>query len=231
MVIFLLAFLALAAMFTSIANAAAATTTFSSKDIFAIPECNSQIRFAAGGSYSRANLKGNTWVFDDLNFSGANVWSFSIIATDCNVTITGVSGINMPDQIGWVTYDVTGVGSQTIDLSSLDGNAYGFVSEYVVFIDGANKTKGDGWTFTPFTITGATTNVSIGYTGIYNPVTLEPPSASQPPSPTPTASSTPSAEDQPQGQAIYTVTLIGVVLAIVVIAFAVKSQLRPRIKR
>jgi hypothetical protein len=151
-----------------------------------------------------------------------------VSAKDCNITLTGVSGINMPNQIGWVTYNVTGVGSQTIDLSSLDGNAYGFVSEYVVFIDGVNRTKGDGWTFTPFTITGATTNVGIGYTGIYNPVTLEPPSVSQPHSPAPTASPTPSAEDQPQNQAIYTIVIVGVVLAIVVIAFAFKSRRRPK---
>jgi hypothetical protein len=220
--------LALAAAFTSTVNAA---TTFSSNDSFAIPNCKSQIRFAADGSCSRANLKGNTWVFDDLNFSGANVWSFSISAKDCNVTITGISAINMPDQIGWVTYNVTGVGSQTIDLSSLDGIEYGFFSEYVVFIDGVNRTEGDGWTYTPFRITGATTNVSIGYTGIYSPVTLEPPSVSQSPTPAPTASTTPSAEDHPQGQAIYTVATVGVVLAIAAVAFAVRSRLQKRIKR
>jgi hypothetical protein len=79
-----------------------------------------------------------------------------------------------------------------------------------------------------FTVTGAKVYVSIGYTAIFNPAPLEPESASQPPSPAPTVSSTPSAEDQPQGQAIYTIAIFGVVLAVVVIAFAVKSLHRPK---
>jgi hypothetical protein len=227
---FSIVFLALTAVLVPTANAA---TAFSSNDSFNFPDCNSQIRFAANGSYDRATLRGNAWVFDNLTYSAAhNVWGFSVSAKDCTVTITGISAINMPDQIGWVTYNVTGVGSQSLGVSSLDGNEYGFFSRHVVFIDGVNRTEGDGWTYIPFTVTGATTNVSIGYTGIGNPVTLEPPSASESPNPTPTASPTPSIEDQPQGQATYTVAiaLVGAVLAIAVIVFVVVS-LRKRIKR
>jgi hypothetical protein len=225
-VCFLLAFLALATVFTSTANA---ETAFSSQDAFAIPDCNSQIRFATGGSYNRATLEDSAWVFDNLNFDAAhNVTGFSVSAKDCNVTVTGISGIDWFDQIGWVTYNVTGVGSQTFRLSSLTGDG-GFVDQYAVFIDGVNKTEGDGWTYTSgsvpnyphiasdyFTVTGAAVNVSIGYTAIFNPAPLEPESASQLPSPTPTASSTPSSAGQPQEQASYTVALVIVVVAVLV---------------
>jgi hypothetical protein len=224
----LLFLLALAAFFTSTANA---VTIFSSNDSFAIPDDNSQIRFAAGGSYDQATLKDNAWVFDGLNFEAAhNVTGFSVFAKDCNVTITGLSGIDWFDQIGWVTYNVTGVGSQIFGLSSLNGDG-GFVNRYVVFIDGVNKTEGEGWTYTArsFTVTGAKVNVSIGYTFIYNPVTLEPESTSQPPIPIPTASGTPSSGDQPQEQVIYTITLAAVIVALIIIAFVSQRLLRPKV--
>jgi hypothetical protein len=208
-VCFLLAFLALAAVFTSTVKAA---TTFTSNDSFTIPKCNSQIRFADNRTYDSATLVENAWVFGGLSFDAADVMGFSVSAKDCNVTITGISGINWVDQLGWVTYNVTGMGSQTFGLASLTGDG-GFVDRYAVFIDGVNRTQGDGWTYTIgdvpnlpymashyFTVKGATTNVSIGYTAIFNPVPLEPASASKSPSPMSTASSTLSAEDQPQGK-------------------------------
>jgi hypothetical protein len=78
-----------------------------------------------------------------------------------------------------------------------------------------------------FTVTGATINVSIGYTAIFNPAPLEPASAPELPYPAPTASSTPSAE-QPQEQVIYTIGLIGAVSAIAVIVFVAKFLSRSR---
>jgi hypothetical protein len=143
-VCFLLAFLALAALFPSEVNGA---TTFSSNDSFAIPGCNSQIRFAVGGLYDSATLVGNAWIFGGLSFDAEYVTGFSVSAKDCNVTITGISGINWVDQIGWVTYNVTGVGSQTFGLANLTGDG-GWVDRYAVFIDSVNRTEGDGWTYT-----------------------------------------------------------------------------------
>jgi hypothetical protein len=228
-VTFSIVFLVLTAVLVPAANAA---TAFSSDDSFYIPGCNSQIRFAADGSYDRAALRGNAWVFDNLTYDAAhNVWGFSVSAKDCNVTITGISAINMPDQIGWITYNVTGVGSQTLGVSSLDGNEYGFFSRYAVFIDGVNRTQGDGWTYTPFTVTGATANVSICYTGIGNPVTLESMSASESPIPTPTASLMPSSDTQPQVQEIYTVAVVIVVVAAIAVSFVGRRLLRSKAHR
>jgi hypothetical protein len=164
--IFLISFLVLPAVF---AQDDVESTAFTPQDQFLIPEYNSAISFAAGGSYSNASLVDNIWHFTGLLLTNAtsifpffNGIRFSVSAQNCNLTITQIDTLNVfPPSSGWIEYTVSGVGSQSLNLDYQEG----WLS-YKVYIDGEEKAQNDGWAVTKdgwITVTGATSNVRIHY--------------------------------------------------------------------
>jgi hypothetical protein len=143
-------------------------TTFTSATQFNIPNRDSTVTFASGGSYGNATLDGDTWNFAGLFVNGGlsvlpniNGVSFSVSATNTNVTITHLDVLNMvPPAPGKLEYSVSGVGTQAVNLHY---SRYGLIN-WTVYIDGVAKMKGDGWTMTSdgwLNITGAVQEVSI----------------------------------------------------------------------
>lgn len=147
---------------------------FTSSDIFSIPLLNSTINFAYNGSYHVATFEDNFWSFGGLTLSGLGSsvnrsHSLDVSAQNCNITITHIDTLTWLDQVGWLTYNVEGVGNQTFNMH---WRAEGFVIGFKVYIDGVAKDAGDGWTGwsgknpvtdNMLTVTGAKSNVSIGY--------------------------------------------------------------------
>jgi hypothetical protein len=161
---------------------------FSPADQFAIPNYNSSISFAAGGSYESATFYDNgTWHFASLalnsytlNLSargappggivtGRDVLpylvangAFSVSAKDCNVTITGYEPLTQYNPYsGWLNYTVTGTGEQIFDLN-FPGTAF----YWNITIDGEMKIQNESWTQTNnnlIKVTGAINNVCINY--------------------------------------------------------------------
>ncbi|MGA3288952.1 MAG: hypothetical protein ABSD42_01765 [Candidatus Bathyarchaeia archaeon] len=85
----------------------------------------------------------------------------------------------------WLNYTVKDVGTQTVNLNNGYTNNIGHLN-CTVYIDGENRTQGDGWTLSNdgwVTVTGATSNVSIYYPPIPAPNNLPPPIAVAPSNP------------------------------------------------
>jgi len=167
--------------------------TFLPADKFAIPNNNSSISFAVGGSYANATLHYDTWHFIGLaldcyalNLSargappggivtGRDVLpylvadgAFSVSARDCNVTITGYEPLtSYYPYSGWLNYTVTGIGEQIFDLQFFDKGFYWNTS-----IDGEVKIQNESSTPANnnlIKVTGARNNVCIQYNHISNP--------------------------------------------------------------
>ncbi|MCW4009136.1 MAG: hypothetical protein NWF05_00755 [Candidatus Bathyarchaeota archaeon] len=141
---------------------------FTSETQFTIPDKNSAVTFASGGSYANATINGGIWDFAGLFVNGGlsvlpNTVgvSFSCSAENCNVTITHLDVLNMvPPAPGQLDYRVAGVGAQAFNLHY---SRYGLIG-WTVLIDGAARAKGDGWTLSAdgwLTVTDATCNVSV----------------------------------------------------------------------
>lgn len=211
-----------------------ASNTFTSTNIFNIPECNSSINFAFEGSYVYANLVNNTWRFQNPignNYDRPNnpVWYLNISARNCNVTISSYcppyvfNGVN-----GSINCTVVGVGTQKID-NNYDsyGNSELSITNYTVIIDGTIKTHNDGWTVSDngwLTLTGVRSNVSINYYDI----SIE--DAPKPLKPTePTEPALPDgihAKESPLLFNIPIVTLLALVVSIVAIALVLLVVLK-----
>jgi len=165
--IFLISFLVLPAVF---AQDETESTAFTPQDQFIIPEYNSSISFATGGSYSNASLVDNIWHFTGLLLTNATSSfpffsgiRFSVSAQNCNLTITRIDTLNVfPPWPGWVEYTVSGVGNQTLNLNYAQERWL----SYTVYVDGEEKPQNDGWSVTEdgwLSVTGATSNVRIHY--------------------------------------------------------------------
>ncbi len=103
------------------------------------------------------------------------------------------------NQVGWLTYNVEGIGNQTFNMH---WHADGFVIGFKVYIDGIKRESGDGWggyfksvTENGLIIIGAKSNVSIGYS--FNPESIGfEPNFNSFPSPNIILSSSPSSQSQ-----------------------------------
>ena len=164
-----------------------ASGTFTPLDTFNIPEYNSSINFAFDGTFVYTTFKNNTWRFQNLivnNEATKNVpvWYLRVSAKNCNVTITSYTAPVANGRDAWISYTVTGVGTQVIDnnydrLSNWDypGMSY---TNYTVVIDGIERTENDGWTISDdgwVNITEAKSSVNIIYQYVYvGPIMPEP---------------------------------------------------------
>jgi len=143
---------------------------FTPETQFYIPEYNTYISYAIGGSYINASLIDNIWHFTGLIFEGATSIfptvpgvDFSISTQDCNLTITRFDMLFiLPPSSGWIEYTVSGVGNQTVNMHYREPRWL----TYTVYIDGEEKAQNDGWSISDggwLTVTGASSNVKIYY--------------------------------------------------------------------
>jgi hypothetical protein len=152
--------------------------TFSPQNTFQTTQTNGAISFAYNGSYTDARLENDTWLFQNLivnNYTLSNIpaWCLAISAQNSNITITSYSPgalTGLTDVASWLNYTVMGNGTQTANLDYGYSN-YGYKNvpvsfSFSVYVDGVNRTQGDGWVVSNdglLTISGATSNVSIYY--------------------------------------------------------------------
>jgi hypothetical protein len=137
-------------------------TVFYSTDEFGIPAYNSKITFAVGGTYSLANLKNDSWTFQNLRIGnlGSPV-NLTVSTQNSNVTIVSYQKFNTTIVGSRLRYTVVGLGEQTFNLGL---NAKG--GDWSVILNGKYMSLNDGWSMLPdqtITVTGATANVTIVY--------------------------------------------------------------------
>jgi len=135
--------------------------TFYPNDNFDIPENNSTLSFSSGGSYEMASLDNGVWNFVNFQLNdGFNLETFSVSATDSNVTILAIQVFD--DDLGaFLTYTVVGVGEQTFNFGV---DAIG--GDWSVTFDDVFIAETSGWHLLPdntLSITGATSNVTLLY--------------------------------------------------------------------
>ena len=152
---------------------AQASLNLTSADIFTIPARSSFINFAFNGTYVYAILEKDTWRFQNLYMngykptSGVPTWALGVSAQDCNVTITSYSALANQVDPSLINYAVAGVGKQILKIDYDRHSSWPI--NYTVNIDGAAKAQNDSWNLSNdgwLTVTGATSNVSIGFTAI-----------------------------------------------------------------
>ena len=227
---------------------------FTSTDSFADPACNSTINFGYNGTYlGTASLTNDVWYFQNLAVNGTTpngipLWDFAVSAQNCQMTITSYNPgalTGMTNVAAWLNYTVVGVGIQTVNLNY--GNGVGsIVPNCTVYIDGENRTQGNGWSILSdgwVMVSGATSNVSIYYPPIPAPNTPPPDvsvsssssnSLSSYPNGAPSPSSTVAAGSSavPQGAPVKAdLTFYVVIAAIIVFAAVVTTDLLLRLKK
>lgn len=159
-----------------------ASGSFTSQTSFAIPDCNATIFFVIEGTYGRAVLENNTWVFTDLTFSNSvYLKAFQVSAKDCNLSIYFSElfrGYLKNQDSGLIQYNVSGAGVQQFNFGLSPSFGLNpkyrdlmvrFSSEF--FINSTVVNEGEGWQIQSdgtITITGAISGASILYIDFSN---------------------------------------------------------------
>jgi hypothetical protein len=148
------------------------TVSFTSKTNFPIAPLNSSVNFGSGGtSLGEPSLVNETWIFQNLALAGSvqdgtPLWIFEVSGQNSNITIDSYNPgafVGAANGSAWLNCTVFGVGSQNVSLGNVNSN--GGLGPYV-YIDGENRTLGNGWVILNddwLEITGASANVSIYY--------------------------------------------------------------------
>jgi hypothetical protein len=138
-------------LFSMVDTVQAQSISFTSQDVFAIPNVDGTIRFSVNGSYASATLDNDTWVFNNLTFSGSRVsGTLKFSAKNCDVVIhsftpSSVVGGNNTRRLGSVRYTVEGTGEQVINLG-FDSSRPSHVSEWsVINQDSVFFSDGKDW--------------------------------------------------------------------------------------
>jgi hypothetical protein len=151
-------------------------TNFTSADIFAIPNANGTINFALHGSYSKATLENDAWVFQNLSLNDSQLrGSLKFSAENSNVTIFAYQANNPDFRSSILTYSAQGRGKQTINFGL--NRSQSSPTEWMVVTPGRETliflAEGEGWTLLPdntVVLTGLTGNVTVVHFNILAPV-------------------------------------------------------------
>ena len=137
---------------------------FNSTDKFNILASNGTITFAFNGTYTKATLANDTWVFVNLRLDYSQpLEKLEVSAQNSNVTIISHRAFNATFRGKLLSYQVEGQGKQTfnIGLPLTEG-------EWSVLLEGDFRGEGDGWNVLPdatLTITDAKSTATIWYFG------------------------------------------------------------------
>jgi hypothetical protein len=132
--------------------------TFTSKDVFAIPALNGNVKFGFNGSYQEAKLVNGTWIFRGLELNNTqataaygfpdleSIKDLQISATDSNVTVLGCVSFNYSWTAQVIMYYVEGYGVQRINLG-INATEPTSVDEWSVLVDNGATflAEGSGW--------------------------------------------------------------------------------------
>jgi hypothetical protein len=133
-------------------------TPFTSKDDFAIPALNGNVKFGFNGSYQEAKLENNTWIFRGLELNNTqataaygfpdveSIKKLQISAEDSNVTVLGCVSFNYSWTAQVIMYTVEGYGTQIVNLGINPTERTG-VDEWSVLVDNGATflAEGSGW--------------------------------------------------------------------------------------
>ena len=149
--------------------------SFTNNDKFLIPTKNSEFNFAFNGTYERAYLENDFWVFKNLDFLNSRAsekLNLKISTSDCNLTIYPfrIAYYQYGEAIlKWVImrYTVSNEGTQIINIGFDPNNG-----QLDVIIDSEFIGRNQGWTRSidgTLTITNAADSVTIWYIGYPEP--------------------------------------------------------------
>jgi hypothetical protein len=151
-------------------------TNFTSADKFAIPNANATINFALCGSYQKATLENDTWVFQNLSLNDSQLrGNLKFSAENSNVTIFTYQANNPDFRSSILTYSAQGQGKQTINFGL--NRSQSSSTEWMVATPGAETfiflAEGEEWTLLPdntVVVTGLTGNVTVVHFNFITPV-------------------------------------------------------------
>jgi hypothetical protein len=142
------------------------TTTFTSQDIFKIPENNASVRFAVNGTYNDARLENGTWTFNSLTLNGSRVLgNLTFSAKNSDITVYSFYGANVnARRLGYIRMYIEGQGEQTVNLGYNASNP-SHHSEWTVITTGSVfLAEGENWRLLPgdtLAFWGLTGNLTI----------------------------------------------------------------------
>ncbi len=159
--------LALALVFCSIlpsSHAQNAAVSFTTADRFGIPGNNATISFAVNGSCSSALLVDKTWIFENLVLNDSQpLGTLKFSAENSNITIRFYRAYNFSFRSAILSYNVAGVGKQTVNLglntSQTTSSEWSVIVPNSIFL-----AEGEGWTLLPgntVVITVAASSVTV----------------------------------------------------------------------
>ena len=148
-------------------------TSFAPTNHFLIPSNNGAVSFAQNGSYSKATLENDGWVFEDLRMNGSfPIQNFSVSAQNSNVTIFSYFSSNNATTTLRLRYAVVGEGKQIFNFG-LKGHVNGVDWTVIKTVDRKNifLTPGTDYTISSngrIVVNGGTGNFSIAHYNFYN---------------------------------------------------------------
>ena len=151
-------------------------TTFASADLFNIPALHGAIRFSVNGSYSAANLKNNSWIFNDLRLNHSQpLGTLKISTENSNLTVFSYR-TNLFGRSAMINYTVQGQGTQRLNLGLNTSQQTNPVEWYVV-VGGNILSEGHGWDLLPdntVVVSNATGNVYLVHFNYQIPINTGP---------------------------------------------------------
>ena len=158
--------------------------TFTPADKFSLPDLNGTINFAVSGSYSKATLSNNTWIFTDLALNNQSIPGFGLYdfrsvgnltfsARDSNVTIFAYLTINNSFPLTILSYTVEGTGKQIVNFNLNPSNPPESAEWSVIIPTNVVLAEGQGWTLLPdnsLVINYAASNVTVVHFDLNLPI-------------------------------------------------------------
>lgn len=143
-------------------------TSFTPTDRFNLESLDGTISFGLNGTYSRASLVNDTWVFENLRLNGSQpLNTLRVSAKDSSIIVNYYRTFNLTLRGARLRYVVQERGQQSFNIGIAAGEGrWGFHPEWSVIVDGVWLGEGDGWTIKSdgtLTVTGVAGNVSIVY--------------------------------------------------------------------
>jgi hypothetical protein len=128
-------------------------TNFTPADKFSIPQYNGTIRFGFNGSYTKAVLENDSWIFSSLRLNGSRpLRDLKISAQNSNITILLYSSYVNSTRAASLRYTVEGQGTQIINLG-LNSTQRSYAYQWTVTTPGKSGNiflaDGENWRLLP----------------------------------------------------------------------------------
>ncbi len=153
-------------------------TTFTSNDVFSIPELHGSIHFFVNGSYTSAQLKNNTWVFTNLKLSNSpTINTLKISAENSDITVFYIRTSAQFGRSTSIKFNVQGQGVQSVNLD-LNTTKTTDQSEWLITVpNGVAVVHGIGWNLlrdNTVVLNGLKGNVTVSHFNYNYPIATGP---------------------------------------------------------